>query len=74
MKRIKNKIWPDPIVAKFHLESNINHKSYIKLCKDIEKAHKNKKPLKAVAYVINSPGGSPVYSSLMGEKVRHFAK
>ena len=74
MKAIKNKIWPEPIVAKFHLNSNIDHKSYLKLCRDVEKAHKNKQPIKAVTYVINSPGGSPVYSSLMGEKVRLFAK
>lgn len=27
-----------------------------------------------MAFVINSPGGSPVYSSLMGERVASFAK
>ena len=27
-----------------------------------------------MAFVINSPGGSPVYSSLMGERIKAFAK
>ena len=27
-----------------------------------------------MAFVVNSPGGSPVYSSLMGERVLAFAK
>jgi ClpP class serine protease len=46
----------------------------MKLAKDVEKAHKSKDEFSAVAFVINSPGGSPVYSSMMGNKVLHFAK
>ena len=32
------------------------------------------KDVQAVAFLVNSPGGSPVYSSLMGERVAAFAK
>ena len=42
--------------------------------KAVSKADKSKKEINAVAFVINSPGGSPVYSSLMGEHVKAFAK
>jgi ClpP class serine protease len=41
--------------------------------KDIERANKSKKHIKAVAVTINSPGGSPVQSQMMGDKIRVFA-
>merc|ERR1712060_411799 len=43
--------------------------------KAVAKAEKAQpKHLKAVSFVINSPGGSPVYSSLIGERIASFAK
>jgi ClpP class serine protease len=46
----------------------------MKLQKDVEKAQKNKSNIVAIALIINSPGGSPVYSSMMGQKLLSFAK
>lgn len=46
----------------------------LKLQKDVEKAESSGKDFKAVLFTINSPGGSPVCSSLMGDRVRGFAK
>ena len=63
-----------PIVAQFAVYSAINRDSYIKLVKAVSKADLQKKEVKAVAFVVNSPGGSPVYSSLMGQRVAAFAK
>ena len=44
------------------------------MLKAVAKAEQSTKDIKAVSFVINSPGGSPVYSSLMGERVKAFAK
>mmetsp|Transcript_43021 Transcript_43021/g.31000 ORF Transcript_43021/g.31000 Transcript_43021/m.31000 type:complete len:124 (+) Transcript_43021:105-476(+) len=41
----------------------------MKLTKDVIKAQKSKKEIVAVVLVVNSPGGSPVYSSLMANKL-----
>ena len=38
------------------------------------KAEKSEKKFEAVVFVVNSPGGSPVYSSLIGDRVANFAK
>ena len=40
----------------------------------MEKAQRNKSNIVAIALIINSPGGSPVYSSMMGQKLLSFAK
>ena len=44
------------------------------MLKDIEKAESSGKDFKAVLFAINSPGGSPVCSSLMADRVLGFAK
>ena len=73
-RKAYKKIFPKTIVAKFAVDTQINRKSFQKLQKDIEKAYKSNDTIAAVAFVINSPGGSPVYSSLMGESIKSFAK
>ena len=61
----KSKINPEKIIAKFHVNDDINRKSCAKLQKAMEKAFKSKGNVQAVALVINSRGGSPVYSDMM---------
>lgn len=46
----------------------------MQLLKSVSKAEQSKEKIEAVMFVINSPGGSPVYSSLMGERIKSFAK
>ena len=48
---------PDPIIARFSVNGQINEKSYQKIVKDVWKADSSKKKIAAVALVINSPGG-----------------
>jgi len=74
MYKLKSLIWKEKIIAKFSLSKSIDQKAYLKLQKDIEKAYKNKSKIQAVVFVINSPGGSPVYSSLIGSKIVWFAR
>lgn|ERR1719362_1321228 len=64
----------NPIVAKFRCDTSINRASYLSLMKSVHKAEQSKRKIEAVAFVVNSPGGSPAYSSLMGDRVREFAK
>jgi ClpP class serine protease len=45
-----------------------------KLMKDIDKANKNKSQIVAIAVSINSPGGSAVYSSIIGSKLKVLAE
>jgi ClpP class serine protease len=70
----KSKVFPTKIVAKFHVNDDINRASCVKLQKAMEKAFKSKGDVQAVALVINSRGGSPVYSDLMAQKVVSYAK
>ena len=63
-----------PIVAAFECESVIDRKNYLKMVKSVAKAEQSKRKIEAVAFVVNSPGGSPAYSSLIGERVCQFAK
>ena len=63
-----------PIVATFECEAMINRKNYLGVVKSVAKAEQSKRKIEAVAFIINSPGGSPAYSSLIGERVHQFAK
>ena len=73
MARITNLVLGKEVVAHFRVDGGIGEKSHLKLMKDIEKALKSKKRIKAVAFSINSPGGSPVYSDLMASKILDYA-
>mmetsp|Transcript_10755 Transcript_10755/g.13455 ORF Transcript_10755/g.13455 Transcript_10755/m.13455 type:complete len:93 (+) Transcript_10755:119-397(+) len=42
--------------------------------RSVQKAELSDRKIKAVAFVVNSPGGSPAYSSLMGDRICQFAK
>lgn len=45
-----------------------------KLMQDIDKANKSKRKFDAIAVTINSPGGSPVQSDIIGSKIETLAK
>ena len=62
------------IVAQFRIDKPINRQSYHQVLKAVQRAQPQVEKMEAVAFVINSPGGSPVYSSLIGERVASFAK
>jgi ClpP class serine protease len=72
-KGAKHMVVKEPIIARFTVSSNIDKKSEVKLQKAVERAMASKKKIKAVAFVIDSRGGSPVYSDLMAQKVLNFA-
>jgi serine protease SohB len=77
MKRFIPFLKPDPVVAVIRLSGTIASGGRGALNDElmgpvIEKAFKRGKP-KAVALVINSPGGSPVQSSLIGARIRRLS-
>ena len=75
LRKIKGLIKTEvPIIAKFTIQSQINHKSFIKNSKDLEKAQKSKDKIGAIILIVNSPGGSPVYSSMISQKILEFTK
>ena len=77
------KIWlpflkSDPTIAVIRLTGMIGGQGFAslndaKLAPAIEKAFEKGKPA-AVALVVNSPGGSPVQSSLIGARIRRLAE
>ncbi|HHI69625.1 MAG TPA: S49 family peptidase [Rhodobacteraceae bacterium] len=78
MKRWIPFVKSDPVVAVIRLSGMIAASGRGALNDEtlgpvIEKAFKRGKP-KAVALVINSPGGSPVQSSLIGARIRRLAE
>ncbi len=78
MKRWIPFVNSDPTVAVIRLSGSIGAGSRSQLNDDamgpiIEKAFKRGKPV-AVALVINSPGGSPVQSSLIAARIRRLAE
>lgn len=79
MKRFIPFMTPDPLVAVIRLTGPIASGSRAGVLNDmamapaIERAFAKGKP-KAVALVINSPGGSPAQSSLIAARIRRLAK
>ena len=78
MKRWIPFVKSDPTVAVIRLSGSIGASSRAQLNDEamapiIEKAFKRGKPV-AVALVINSPGGSPVQSSLIAARIRRLAE
>ena len=78
MKRWIPFVKTDPTVAVIRLSGSIGAGSRSQLNDDtmapiIEKAFKRGKPV-AIALVINSPGGSPVQSSLIAARIRRLAE
>ncbi|WP_299845500.1 S49 family peptidase [uncultured Roseovarius sp.] len=78
MKRWIPFVKSDPTVAVIRLSGSIGAGSRAQLSEEtmtpvIEKAFKRGKPV-AVALVINSPGGSPVQSSLIAARIRRLAE
>jgi len=78
MKRWIPFIKPDPVVAVIRLSGAIaaggrGSLNDALMAPVIEKAFKRGKP-KAVALLINSPGGSPVQSSLIAARIRRLAE
>ena len=68
----------DPTIAVIRLTGMIGGQGFAslndaKLAPAIEKAFEKGKPA-AVALVVNSPGGSPVQSSLIGARIRRLAE
>ncbi len=78
MKRWIPFLKSDPVVSVLRLEGTISSAarglslSDTSLAPMIERAFRRRKP-DAVALVINSPGGSPVQSSLIGARIRRLA-
>ena len=68
-----DKVKAKKIIAKFHVDADIDRASAMALQKAMEKALKSKHNVQAVALVVNSRGGSPVYSDLMARKVLSYA-
>lgn len=79
MKRFIPFMTPDPMVAVVRLSGVISSSPRAGVLSDqstaplIEKAFRKGKP-KAVALVINSPGGSPAQSSLIAARIRRLAE
>lgn len=77
MKRFIPFLKPDPFVAVIRLHGMIASSrgglNDLSLAPVIEKAFSRGKPV-AVALEINSPGGSPVQSSLIGARIRRLAQ
>jgi ClpP class serine protease len=78
-RAVKTYFFPKPTVAKFIIRSDISELATRKLQQHIERAqeHSEKRPkekISAVALIIDSPGGSPVQSSLIAQKALQFAK
>ena len=67
-------VYPDPIIAKFTVNTHIDDQAYQRIVKDVWKADQSKKKIAAVGLVINSPGGSAVACDLMASRVMGFAK
>ena len=78
MKRFIPFMKSDPLVSVIRLSGAIGAGSRMPLSDEalapqIEKAFKRGKP-KAVALLINSPGGSPVQSALIAGRIRRLAE
>lgn len=77
MKRFVPFMTPDPMVAVIRLHGSIatggrGQLNDVALAGAIERAFKRGKP-KAIALSINSPGGSPVQSSLIAARIKRLA-
>ncbi len=80
MQKLINKFRPKPTVSVLRLDGVIGSGGRLRggalndavLAPMIERAFRKGKP-KAVALIINSPGGSPAQSSLIGERIRRLA-
>jgi serine protease SohB len=79
-RRLRRFLKPQPVVAAVRLSGVIGHVGHMQrgITLDstaalIKRAFEQPR-LKAVVLLINSPGGSPVQSSLIAQRIRHYAE